>query len=366
MSDSVFLDSNAGAPLHPLVVTALRDFLGDEAASLGNASSQHAFGRRAAALADRAKEAILRTLGADPKRYDLLFTSGGAEANALAIQSCLQAGEIWAVSPLEHPSVLEQIEPMRKRGVEVHVLKADASGEVTVDKAVQDRARLLSKMRANNETGLIASHIQSRASSSSTLIHADCVAAWGKTEIDLSLDGAPDLITIAGHKLGALSGIGALVFKRELPIRRAGTQNLLGIYSMLVLAENWSRVREEVGHLTQLRDGFEKALKTRFRSVRITGEGRERVPHLSHFYFTGFPKPLSLVAALDLRGFAVSAGAACASAVPRPSHVLLAMGVGEVDASNALRVSLHPGNTEEDLSGLLDALSAIIGRYETA
>jgi cysteine desulfurase len=139
----------------------------------------------------------------------------------------------------------------------------------------------------------------------------------------------------------------------------------MGIRSLLAIAEGWTQIREEFESLRVLRDDFETRLCARFPNVSITGAGQPRAPHLSHFVFRGYPKALPLVAQLDLRGFAVSSGSACASAIPEPSHVLLALGLPKTDALNALRVSLHPGTRREDLTGLLDALESILKRYET-
>jgi cysteine desulfurase len=248
-----------------------------------------------------------------------------------------------------------------------------------------EEATLVSVMGVNNETGLIqpspflTSHIQSKKPSPRNTVqalHSDQVAGWGKADIDLSNPEAPDLVAIAGHKLGGISGIGALIYRKEIGLEpllrgnqqdglRGGTENLMGIRSLLALAEEWNRIREEIEALRPLRDEFESGLRARFPKATVTGAEQPRAPHLSHFVFRGYPKALPLVAQLDLRGFAVSSGSACASAVPEPSHVLLALGLPKTDAVNALRVSLYPGTTREDLTGLLDALESILKRYET-
>jgi cysteine desulfurase len=248
-----------------------------------------------------------------------------------------------------------------------------------------DGAALISTMAVNNETGIvqnyssITSHIQCTRTPfpKTSALHSDFVAGWGKVEFDLSQAGAPDFVALAGHKLGGLSGIGALVYRKRFEIDpvlrgnqqaglRGGTENLFGIRSLLALTEAWERIRGETESLRALRDEFESGLKARFPRIEITGDAGARAPHISHFVFKGISKALPLVAQLDLRGFAVSSGSACASAIPEPSHVLLALGMSKTDALNALRVSLHPGSTREDLTGLLAALESILKRYETA
>jgi cysteine desulfurase len=392
----ILLDSNAGAPLHPKVMAALSDFLREQAegeAALGNPSSTHAYGRRASAMVERAREAMLRTLNAAPSEWAIVFTSGGTEANQLAIRGYLErrlreggGRPAWALSPLDHHCVLDLAEEMEARGVRIVRLEARDTGEVVGQPGAS--IDLVSAMRVNNETGIVqersplfpvdvTSHIQSSPNLPQTpLWHTDFVAGWGKTDLDLSRPGSPDLVAIAGHKVGALSGVGALVHRRSIALdplirgkqqsgARGGTENLVGIRSLLAVAENWDLIRAEASGLAEMRDEFERRLVERHPAIRITGKGLPRAPQVSHFVVPGLKRSISLVEQLDLRGFAVSSGSACSSAVPEPSHVLTAMGIGRVDALNAVRVSLHPGTRREDLTGLVEALDAILSRYES-
>jgi cysteine desulfurase len=373
---ATLLDSNAGAPLHPVVREALFAFLNSGRAT-GNPASLHAYGRETSALMGEAARSILKTFHVSADDWGVVFTSGGTEANQLAVRSVLapriERGEAsaWTVSEVEHACVLDLRSEMDRRGVVVRVLKTAPSGEVDGIDEGAEGAALLSVIGVGNETGIfqhdLTSHILCATTPNSEnrpVYHSDFVAGWGKIDLDLSTPGAPDLVTLAGHKLGGLSGAGAIVHRKRIPVRRSGTPNLAGIVALKALADHWPDLLGGSDALLPLRDEFERELRARFSSVRITGHPLRRVPNVSSFYFPGLRKDLSLVAALDLRGFAVSAGSACASGSPEPSHVLRAMGLSDTDARNALRVSLHSGNTSGELAEFVDALAAILKRNE--
>jgi cysteine desulfurase len=359
-----------------MVKRALFAFL--ESAGLhGNAASLHSYGRDAAALIAEAEAAVLRTFRASPREWAVTFTGSGTEANQLAVRSALlpsSAGESeWAVSAIEHSCVLDLLPEMAKAGIRIQSLKPNAEGEVRSLLSFSEKTKLISLIGVGNETGIFQWGITSHILSTKTLpikkrpsLHIDHAAGWGKAELDLSAAFAPDLVAIAGHKLGGLAGSGALIHRRSIPVVRPGTPNLAGIVGLKAIADSWPEFTAELLGLRSLRDRFERDLRERFPFVRIVGETLSRSPNVSNFYFPDLGKDLSLVAGLDLRGFAVSAGSACASQTPEPSHVLLAMGVPELDARNALRVSLHPGNTADELSGLLGALGAILKHHEIA
>jgi cysteine desulfurase len=260
---------------------------------------------------------------------------------------------------------------MTKRGEEIELLPTTRQGEVRGIETLSEKTKLLSVIGVGNETGIVhhqlTSHILSTLFPSPKerpLWHTDFVAGWGRVDLDLSLPNSPDLVAIAGQKLGGLSGVGGLVHRRSIAVDRPGTPNLIGIHSLLALAKNWADIVSEVEKLRDLRDSFERRLRERFQNIVITGVDLPRTPNVSHFRFPGFKKDLSLVQQLDLKGFALSAGSACASGSPRPSHVLTAMGLSDIDAKNALRMSLHPGICEADLTSFLDALGEILKRYE--
>jgi cysteine desulfurase len=342
----------------------------------GNPASTHAFGRPSASLIASARASILRTLQANPSEWTVTFTGSGTEANQLAVRSALgpfiekRIPSVWAVSEVEHACVLDLIPEMKRAGVEVRSLKPNAAGKVNEFEAARG-ANLLSVIGVGNETGIhhhsLTSHIlcaEFTTPNARPLVHVDLVAGWGKVALDLSASGAPDFVAIAGHKLGGLAGTGALIHRRSLPVVREGTPNLAGIVALKTISDQWSEVVGEIARLAPLRDAFETELRIRLPRAVITGDGLPRAPNVSHFYFPGFEKDLSLVSLLDSRGFAVSAGSACAAGAPDPSHVLLAMGIPRVDARNAIRLSLHPGNTTEELREFLEALASIVKRHE--
>ncbi len=400
---ATLLDSNAGAPLHPFVVEALRVFLPAEKAErprfLGNPSSIHSFGRDAASEIEAARLAILKTLGASPEEWQVTFTSGGSEANQLAVMGTFgralrdyrRGGASnspdprpkWVVSGVEHSCVRVLVEPLRREGVEIVVLPTRPDGEPDLRIEALEGATLVSILGVGNETGIFhhyqTSHILSaeNVSQNRPSYHTDFVAGWGKGDLDLSTSPEIDFVSIAAQKLGGLTGCGALIHRRSLSLEpqilgnqqsglRGGTENLFGILSLRALAERWAEVRVEIDGLSGLRDRFETELRRRFPRVVVTGGGRPRAPHLSHFFLPGFSKDLSLVPQLDLQGFALSSGSACASRTVEPSEVLLAMGVKRIDALNALRVSLYPGNRWEELESFLDALEKIVARATDA
>ncbi|MBS1961480.1 MAG: aminotransferase class V-fold PLP-dependent enzyme [Bdellovibrionales bacterium] len=351
---------------------ALFAFLGSDLAA-ANPSSLHALGRAAQALVKDAETSILKSFRVTPGPWKVTFTSGGTEANRLAVRAGLArgAGSRWLLSEVEHAGVLDLVPELEREGVRVERLKPAHEGEVRFDIGTLGTTTLLSVIGVGNETGLIQAPLTSHIlradvapNESRPSYHCDFIAGWGKVALDLSDPGAPDLVTIAGHKLGAPGGIGAIVHRSTFPISRAGTPNLAGIVALKALADHVADLAGEYSRLAPLRDAFERDLRMRIPRVRITGLESPRVPNVSHFTIPGLKKDLSLVAQLDLRGFAVSAGSACASQIPEPSHVLLAMGYSDIDARNSLRISLHPGNTSADLDGLLHALAEILRRHE--
>lgn len=392
---TTLLDSNAGAPIHPFVVEALSAFL-NQSTYLGNPSSLHSFGREASNAVATARSAVLKTFRADPALWNVTFVSGGTEANQLGIRGVLETAldlfregngpqPRWLVSPTEHACVLDLIEPMRRAGVQVTLLSVKKNGEVHVTEEEAQTSTLISIIGVNNETGRaqsaflkgdITSHILGeRNQPTSAVLQTDYVAGWGKVPLDLSRAGAPDLVAIAGHKLGALSGVGALVHRKKIKLAplllgsqqnglRGGTENLLGILSLRTLSDRWEEVSGGIQKLSALRDRFERELVARIPRAVITHSSEDRAPHLTHFSLPALQKSLSLVQQLDLRGYALSSGSACASHTVEPSHVLLALGFNKTDALNSLRVSLHPGNSWEDLNGLLEALETILKRNE--
>ena len=364
MSNAVYMDANATtppcAPAQAALEAALR--------VVGNPSSVHGFGRAARALVDRARVQVAHLVGAKPE--SVIFVSGGTEANNLALAS--RAERPLIVSGIEHDSVLK---PAQIAGA--RVLRTQRDGQVDLDDLAAalceaGRPAFVSIMLANNETGVIqpvraAADLVHEAGG---LLHCDASQAPGRIALDLSELGA-DLLTLSAHKMGGVLGAGALVLKGDLAIRplligggqekyrRAGTENMPAIAAFGAAAED-AGASARSARVAGLRDRLEMKL-AEFGNVSILGSDAPRLPNTSCIAVAGKSSE-TLVMALDLAGYAISAGAACSSGKVRPSHVALAMGYGEEVARSAIRVSLGWWNSEAEIDGLAARLAHIVGR----
>lgn len=362
MTSAVYMDANATMPISAPARSALEHAL----QVLGNPSSVHRFGRAARALVDQAREQVAKLVGA--RAQDVVFTSSGTEANNLAIAS--RGDRALIVSGIEHDSVLKPASATGRR-----VLRVDPDGRV--DLADLDRAlseaqapALVSIMLANNETGVIqpvraAADLVRRAGG---LLHCDASQAPGRIPVDMMALGA-DLLTLSAHKMGGVVGAGALVLKGDLPLspqlvgggqekfRRAGTENAPAIAAFGAAAEQAAMLPESS---STLRDGLEARLAEFGERVTVLGKDAERLPNTSCFAVAG-KSGETLVMALDLAGYAISAGSACSSGKVRPSHVALAMGRDEDIARGALRISLGAWNEAAEIDGFVAQLSKAAG-----
>ena len=361
MSGRVYLDYNATSTVRPeaeaAVLAALR--LG------GNASSIHAAGRAARAMIEDAREAVAALAGARPQ--DVVFTSGGSEANALAIESAVRAGSRrMIVGATEHASVLDSA---AASGAAVELLPVDANGESDLgwlaDRLegwkAEDGRPFVAVMAANNETGVVqpVAEISALVHEAEGWLHVDAVQAAGKIGIDAI---AADTMAISAHKIGGPQGSGALVVGCGVALtrrafgggqergRRGGTENLSGIAGFGAAASA-VRQRPAPAHAVW-RDAVAQRLKTEA-GVTILGEGAPRLPNTLCFATPGFASDLQVMA-LDLAGVMVSAGAACSSGKVKSSHVVEAMGHGDLGACS-LRVSGGWATTEADWSKFVDA-----------
>jgi cysteine desulfurase len=372
MADRVYLDWNATAPLRPEAREAMIAAL-DEA---GNPSSVHAEGRAARRLVEDARRRVAALVGAEPA--DVVFTSGGTEANALALTpgQGTAGPQVLLVSAIEHPSVLAG-----GRFAADAVIKVPVAPDGRVDLAALERqlARLerdrrgralVSLMLANNETGVVqpvaaAAEIVHRAGG---LLHVDAVQGAGRIPCDINALGA-DLLTVSAHKLGGPKGVGALVrcstaVNWPEPLikgggqergTRAGTENVAAIAGFGAAAAAAARELEaERRRLAILRDHLETRLKADFPGVTIFGADVERLPNTTLFALPG-AKAETAVIGLDLGGVAVSSGAACSSGKVGPSHVLAAMGIPGALAGGAVRVSLGYATQGADIDRFLAA-----------
>ena len=367
--DRIYLDYNATAPVLPEVSQALAKSF---AAGYGNPASQHTAGREAKRLVEDARDEIAEILGADltgrePDR--VVFTSGGTEANNLAILG-LTCGDPQAIliSPLEHPSVTSVADELERRGWSVLRPRLLETGAVDVDdfarllKQHQGQVRLASIMLGNNETGMLqpVSACANLAREAGIFMHTDAAQVVGKLPVSFRELGV-DALTIAAHKFHGPKGIGALVLRASCEPRptilgahqqhgrRPGTESVELILGMQRALQVWkSEERERPLRMQTLRDRFEAALLAGWPELVINGQAGDRLPHVSNIGFPGLDRQ-ALVVALDLAGVACSTGSACASGSSEPSPVLVAMGCPAAVTSSSLRFSLGAPTTAAEV-----------------
>jgi cysteine desulfurase len=361
----IYMDHNATAPVLPEARAAVAEAL----SILGNASSVHGFGRRARQEADAARGAVAALVGARPE--DVVFTSGGTEANNLALAN---AGERRIlVSAIEHDSIL-------RAAPEAELIPVDGDGVVLLEALTEALARpgakpaLVSLMLANNETGVVQPVAEAAAIARrhGAVVHCDAVQAAGKIAVDIRTLGA-DMLTLSAHKLGGPMGVGALVLGENVALRptllgggqeswrRAGTENLSGIAGFAAAAYVAARSLSEAAGLAALRDEIERRVLDIATDAPIYGRKASRLPNTACIGMPGV-KGETQVMAFDLAGIAVSAGAACSSGKVQASAVLQAMGVKGDTAGQAIRVSLGRGNGPADAGRFVAAWKELYGR----
>jgi cysteine desulfurase len=370
MAKHAYLDWNASAELRPQARTAAVAAL----EVTGNPSSVHAAGRATRHLVETAREQVAVLVGAALR--DVVFTSGGTEANALALSPAL--GDSLLVSAIEHPSVLSG---GRYSALEEIPVTAAGTVDLTaLERLVAGRSRpLVSIMLANNETGVIQPVAETAkiVHAAGGLLHVDAVQGPGRIACDFNALGA-DLMTLSAHKIGGPRGVGALVKREGLDLdplirgggqergARAGTENVAGIagFGAAVHAAG-QRLREEVALMAGLRDKLEVGLLEIAPQAVIFGREAPRLPNTVLFGAPGLKAETAIIA-FDLEGVAVSSGAACSSGKVAPSHVLAAMGVPAELSRSAIRVSLGYLTTEDDIGTFLNAWAKLAkGLYKS-
>ena len=362
-----YFDHNATTPVCPEAANALAE----AAATLwGNPSSVHRDGQLVRSRLDKARRQVAGLLSCPPKR--IVFTSGGTEAANLAILGSVRASAAARrhviTSSIEHPAVLSACAQLEREGVEVSYLPVDSRGLVDPDnvrRQIRPNTVLISCMHANNETGVVEpiAEISAIARERGILFHSDGVQATGK--IPVSLDQfQPDLYSLSAHKFYAAKGSGALYIRPGLELQpiqyggrheaafRPGTENVPGILAMGAAA---AAVTDST-RIAALRDRLEAAILDGVPDVSVNGAGAPRTPNTTNLCFEGIEGE-AMVIALDLKGFAVSTGAACSSGAVKASHVLLAMGLTEARAKSSLRFSLGRYNDEGQVDALVDAVA---------
>jgi cysteine desulfurase len=373
----IYFDHNATTPIHPTVWQAMHPFL---SAVFGNPSSLHTEGLQARDAVEEARERVAQFIGA--QREEIIFTSGGTEADNLAILGSVlaqrrQGGHV-VTSQIEHPAVLASCRVLESRGFRVTRLPAGAAGRLDPDAlahVLTDDTRLVTLMHANNEVGTIQS-IQTCAAlarARGILVHTDAVQSVGKipTLVD---DLGVDLLALSGHKIHGPKGIGALYVRRGTALDpiitggpqerglRGGTEYVAAIAGLGVAAQlAATQLSDEMPRVATLRDRLERGIQATIPDVIVNGATAPRLPTTTNLSFKGVDGQ-SLVVALDLQGVATSTGSACSSGSLEPSHVLVAMGLAGEWLQGAIRFSLGPGNTVAEVDTVLDLLPAMVAR----
>jgi cysteine desulfurase len=369
-----YLDNNATTPLLPEVLEAMQPYFLEQ---FGNASSIHHHGQQTRAAVEKARESVAELIGA--RSSEIVFTSGGTEADNLAIFGLAKPGDHIVTSAIEHHAVLNACKHLESMGCEVTYLRVSGEGLIDPDEvrlAIRPNTKLVSIMWANNETGVIqpVAEIAKIAAEADVYFHTDAIQAAGKVPIDVKEVGC-DLLSISGHKIHAPQGIGALYVRKGTLLqamlyggrhersRRAGTENVPGIVGLGKAAEI-ARQGFEDGSVNRIRELRDRIQSTVLQQVDLTGVNSgsaPRTPNTTNIYFDCIEGE-ALVIALDLKGIAVSTGAACSSGAIEPSHVLVAMGLSADRARASLRFSLGKQNTSDDVDLLLNILPATVSR----
>ena len=366
-----YFDHNATTPVAPEVLEAMASCLGQV---YGNASSIHYFGQNAKQRLEAARRQVAALIHADAT--EIVFTSGGTEADNMAILGIVRAPCHVITTAIEHPAVLAPCGRLQREGIEMTRLRVGANGVVNPDdvrRALTPQTALISIMHANNELGTLQPipEISRIAREAGVPLHVDGVQAVGKVPVDVDALGV-DLYSMSAHKIYGPKGVGALYVRKGTRIapltygghherdRRPGTENVPGIVAFAAAAELAGRtLAAESERLEALRDRLENAVLDRISGSGVNGSRWNRTSNTSNMYFDGVDGE-ALVIALDLRGFAVSTGAACSSGAMAPSHVLTAIGCDSGRARASMRFSLGRSNTIDQVYGLVEALEASV------
>ena len=381
--EPVYLDHAATTPMVPAAIEAMTRHLSD----VGNPSSLHASGRRARRVVEEARETIALALNCRPG--DVVFTSGGTEADNLALK-----GTFWSrreadprrtrilSTAVEHHAVLDPLIWLAEEiGAEVELLPVDETGRLELDalRAAVDRdpesVALISVMWANNEVGTLQpiDEVVAIAAPHGIPVHTDAIQAVGAVPVDFSAIGV-DLMTITGHKIGGPFGVGALLVRRELEVTamlhgggqerdiRSGTLDAPAIAGFAAAVEAAVKAQpEHAERLAALRDRLVREVQQVVPDAIANGHPTERLPGNAHLRFPGCAGD-SLLMLLDARDIECSTGSACSAGVAQPSHVLMAMGLPEEDALSSLRFSLGHTSTDADVDALVAAIGPCVDR----
>lgn len=381
----VYFDHNATTPVDPDVLSAMLPYFSQE---FGNPNSVHSFGQSGRGAVERARAAVAALIGARPS--EIVFTSGGTEADNLAIFGALAAsarqdgdsarGQTAHVvtTTIEHHAVLHSCDALERRGVEITRVPVGPNGVVDpehIRRALRPETVLVTVMLANNELGSLQpiEEIGRIINEAGVLYHTDAVQAAGKVPLNVTaLD--VDLLSLSAHKFYGPKGIGALFVRKGVQLepllygsrgeggRRAGTENVSGIVGLGKAAElARERLAEQGSQVGALRDRLEQGLLKSVPGARVNGGSAKRLPNTCNILFPSVESE-SLVIALDLQGIACSAGAACLSGAVDPSHVLAAIGLSAAEARSSIRLSLGRTTTPDDVDLALRVIPEAVAR----
>jgi len=380
--DRVYLDHAATTPVDPEVAEAMARVLRE---THGNPSSIYAEGRAARAAVDRARDEVAAAINADPG--EIVFTSGGTEADNLALRGALKARrddrDGLVTSAVEHHAVIDTARDLERYAhVRLTVVGVDRRGVVdpaAVGEALDERTSLVSVMHANNEIGTIEpiAEIGAICHERGVTFHSDAVQSVGALEIDVRKIPV-DLLSINAHKFYGPKGVGALYIRRGTRVatmqtgggqekgRRTGTENVAGIVGLGMAMRIASECRPaESPRQARLRDRIIAGVRARIPNAVLTGHPTDRLPNNASFCIAG-TEGESLIVALDLEGFAVSSGSACTSGETEPSQVLLALGLDRELAKGSLRITVGRFTTEAQVDAFVEALERVVKRLRVA
>ncbi len=376
----IYMDHAATTPVDPMVVKAMLPYFSEY---FGNASSLHSFGSEAREVMEAARQKTANLVGAE--RREMIFTSGGTESDNLAIKGVAyknrDKGDHIITSSIEHPAVLETCRHLESRGFKVTYLPVDRYGMIDLadlEKAITKKTILITIMHANNEIGTIepVEEIGRIARERQVYFHTDAVQTVGKIPIDVK-SMKIDMLSISSHKIYGPKGVGALYMAKGVrcdPIihggghergMRSSTENVAGIVGLGKAAElAEERMATDTPYLTDLRDRLTKGVLEGIEESYLNGHPSKRLPNNGHFRFTAIEGE-SLIMGLDAKGVAGSTGSACSSKKLEASHVLLAIGLNEVEAHGSLRLTLGRENTPEEVDYVVNALQEVVGNLRS-
>lgn len=369
----IYLDYNATTPHAPEVIAAMRPFLEEH---FGNPSSSHAYGRITRQAVEQARSQVARLINAKPA--EIIFTSGGTEANNHAIRWVAGVKDAHVITTqIEHPAVTEVCEALRAGEVAITYVPVDDDGRIDLEevrRAIRPETALISVMHANNEVGTVQpiEEIGTLARERGIVFHTDAAQSAGKIEVDVESLNV-DLLSLAGHKLYAPKGVGALYVREGTQLnrfllgagqergRRAGTENVLEIVGLGAACEiAAANLGTNASHMRQMRDAFEHGIRERVGEVRINGSLDHRLPNTSSLSFRGLTAD-ELIREIE-EHVALSAGAACHSGEVRVSAVIKALRVPEEWAKGTVRISTGRMTNIEEINLAIEVVAAAVTR----